>query len=57
MDQAGIKSQAFEAAAFAILACMTIRGVPTNVPSVTGARSPVVLGTITWGRTPIALRV
>ncbi len=57
MDQAGIKSQAFEAAAFAVLACMTIRGVPTNVPSVTGARSPVVLGTITWGRTPIALRV
>ncbi len=50
MDQAGVNSKAVEAMAFAVFAYQTIRGVPTNLPSVTGATSPVVLGTITPGR-------
>jgi len=53
MDQAGVKSQALEAMAFAVLAHETIRGVPANLPWVTGAKSPVVLGTVTPGRNPI----
>lgn len=52
MDQAGVKSQALEAMAFAVLAHETIRGVPANLPWVTGAKSPVVLGTVTPGRHP-----
>ena len=50
MEQAGVNSKAMEAMAFAVLAYQTIRGVPTNLPSVTGARSQVVLGTIAPGR-------
>ncbi len=57
MDQVGVNSKAVEAMAFAVLACQTIRGVPTNLPSVTGARSPVVLGTMTSGRNPVSLRL
>ena len=53
MDEAGVKSQALEAMAFAVLAHETIRGVPANLPRVTGAKSPVVLGTVTPGRIPI----
>ena len=53
MEQAGVKSQALEAMAFAVLAHETIRGVPANLPRVTGAASPVVLGTVTPGRTPL----
>jgi anhydro-N-acetylmuramic acid kinase len=53
MDQAGVKSQALEAMAFAVLAHETIRGVPANLSWVTGAKSPVVLGTVTPGRIPI----
>lgn len=54
MEQAGVKSKAVEAMAFAVLAYQTIRGVPANLPSVTGATSPVVLGTVTPGRGPFA---
>lgn len=43
----GIDSDAKEAIAFAILAHETWRHRPANVPSVTGARHPVVLGKIT----------
>ncbi len=50
MEAYGIPSQAFEAQAFAILAYQTIRGVSANLPSVTGARYPVVLGTLTPGK-------
>ncbi|WP_428940207.1 anhydro-N-acetylmuramic acid kinase [Fontivita pretiosa] len=40
-------AQAKEAIAFALLAAATLDGVPSNVPSVTGARRAVVLGSIT----------
>ena len=36
-----------EAAAFAVLGLHSLLGVPCNVPSVTGAREEVVLGTVT----------
>ena len=39
--------------AFAVLAHETIRGVPANLPWVTGAASPVVLGTVIPGRKPV----
>ena len=52
MDQAGVNGKALEAMAFAVLAHETIRGVPANLPWVTGAKSPVVLGTVTPGRDP-----
>jgi anhydro-N-acetylmuramic acid kinase len=45
----GISNAAKEALAFAILACETWRGCPSNVPSATGARKPVVLGKIVPG--------
>ena len=57
MDQAGVNGKALEAMAFAVLAFETIRGVPANLPWVTGAKSPVVLGTVTPGRKPFALRM
>ena len=50
MDQAGVNGKALEAMAFAVLAHETLRGVPANLPWVTGAKSPVVLGTVTPGR-------
>ena len=56
MDQAGVKSQALEAMAFAVLAYETIRGVPANLPWVTGAKSPVMLGSVTPGRTPLVFK-
>ena len=55
MEQTGVKSQALEAMAFAVLAHETIRGEPANLPRVTGAASPVVLGTVTPGRKPFVL--
>jgi anhydro-N-acetylmuramic acid kinase len=45
-DELGVPSAAKEAMAFALLAAMTLDGVPGNVPAVTGARRAVVLGTI-----------
>jgi anhydro-N-acetylmuramic acid kinase len=42
----GIPVLAKEAVAFALLGDATLRGVPSNVPSVTGARRPCVLGRI-----------
>ncbi len=48
-EAAGWQSKAFEAAAFAVLAYQTFRGECTNVPSVTGATHPVVLGAIVPG--------
>ena len=41
------ESQAKEAIAFALLAAATLDGVPANLPRVTGARKPVLLGSIT----------
>lgn len=46
-DAFGIPSAAREAVAFALLAAATLDNQPSNVPSVTGASHPVVLGSIT----------
>ena len=56
MDQAGINGKALEAMAFAVLAHETVRGVPANLPWVTGAKSPVVLGSVTPGCTPLTFK-
>ncbi len=49
-DEFGINIDAKEAVSFAILAYATIKGIANNVPSVTGADEPVVLGKIVPGR-------
>ncbi len=48
-DDLGWDSKAFEATAFALLAHQTFHGRCTNVMQVTGARSPVLLGTLAPG--------
>ena len=45
-DRYGLPVDAKEAIAFAILADRTMHGLPGNLPSVTGARRPVILGKI-----------
>jgi anhydro-N-acetylmuramic acid kinase len=45
----GIANAAKEALAFAILAHETLQGLPGNVPSATGARRAVVLGSVVQG--------
>ena len=50
MDDCGSFGKAFEAIAFAMLAYQSFHGVCANIPTVTGAQHPVVLGTITPGR-------
>jgi anhydro-N-acetylmuramic acid kinase len=50
IDDYGIPNKSKEAASFAILAAATLDGVPGNVPSVTGATRPVVLGVLAPGR-------
>lgn len=45
----GIQGRAKEAVAFAVMAVQTLRGEASNVPGVTGASHPVVLGSITPG--------
>lgn len=42
----GIDSDAKEAVSFAILAWSTIKGIPNNIPSATGAGKPAILGKI-----------
>jgi anhydro-N-acetylmuramic acid kinase len=49
-DDFGINTDAKEAISFAILAGQTIRGIPNNVPSATGAKTSVVLGKIIPGK-------
>lgn len=44
--QHGLNPQWVEAAAFAWLACLRLRGEPGNLPSVTGASGPAILGGI-----------
>jgi anhydro-N-acetylmuramic acid kinase len=45
-DDLGVSSASKEALCFALLANDTISGIPTNIPSVTGARERTVLGVI-----------
>lgn len=45
-DEFGLDVDAKEAIAFAVLADRTLHGLPGNLPGVTGARHPVVLGKI-----------
>jgi anhydro-N-acetylmuramic acid kinase len=52
LDELGVSSSIKEALAFAFLAHLTLCGEPGNVPGATGARHPVVLGSITPGCTP-----
>jgi anhydro-N-acetylmuramic acid kinase len=47
IDALGIPSEAKEAVAFALLGAATLDGEPSNVPSATGAKRAVVLGSIT----------
>jgi len=49
-DEFGIDVDGKEAVSFAILAYATIQGVPNNLPRVTGASEPVVMGKIIPGR-------
>ena len=46
-DKFGLPVDAKEAIAFAVLADRTLHGLPGNLPSVTGAQRPLVLGSIT----------
>lgn len=49
MDEMGINADAKEAISFAILAAATIRRIPGNAPTATGAARPAVLGKIVPG--------
>lgn len=46
-DRLGVPAAAKEAIAFAVLGHATLCGEPANLPSATGARHPVLLGSIT----------
>lgn len=48
-EEFGVPSQFREAMAFALLGAAHLRGVPANLPAVTGARRAVVLGSLTPG--------
>jgi anhydro-N-acetylmuramic acid kinase len=45
--EVGVDGDALEAVAFAILGYQMLRGRPGNIPSVTGARAPAILGKLT----------
>jgi anhydro-N-acetylmuramic acid kinase len=48
-ERYGVHPDAKEAVAFGVLAYLTLQGRPGNVPSVTGAAMPLVLGSISPG--------
>lgn len=54
-DELGLPAEAKEACLFALLGFLTVQGLPGNVPEATGARRPVVLGSLTPGATPLLL--
>ncbi|GAB2989448.1 anhydro-N-acetylmuramic acid kinase [Amycolatopsis acidiphila] len=54
-DELGLPRAAKEAYLTALLGWLTWHGLPANVPSATGARGARLLGSITPGRTPLAL--
>ena len=47
-EEVGVPSDAREAMAFAVLADMTLRGVPAMLPPVTGASGPRLLGKVSF---------
>ncbi|CEK15688.1 molecular chaperone [Chthonomonas calidirosea] len=47
-EEFGVPDDAKEAIAFALLGYLTLRGMPGNLPSATGATRPVVLGKIVF---------
>jgi anhydro-N-acetylmuramic acid kinase len=51
-DEVGWPTDSKEAVGFALLADAAVRGVPAGLPNVTGAREPLVLGSIAPGRPP-----
>jgi anhydro-N-acetylmuramic acid kinase len=51
-EQVGVNGDALEAVAFAILGYQMLRGLPGNLRSVTGARSPAILGKLTLPPSP-----
>lgn len=55
-DEAGFPSRAIEASAFALLAYLTAHGRPGNLPRVTMASHPAILGKIVPGRNFRGLR-
>ena len=50
-DELGIPTMAKEAYAFALLGFLTVQGIPSTIPSCTGARRPSILGRVTPGPT------
>jgi anhydro-N-acetylmuramic acid kinase len=48
-DKVGIPADARKALAFGLMAALTVDGVPTNVPSATGASGSRLLGSLTPG--------
>jgi anhydro-N-acetylmuramic acid kinase len=50
-DEYGFPPEAIESIAFAILGYAAISGIPANLPRVTGARKPVVMGKIIPAKT------
>lgn len=49
-NEAGFPSRAIESSAFALLAYLTAHGLPANLPRITGATHPAILGKIVPGR-------
>lgn len=57
LTDTGYDPQSLEALAFAVLAYATLHGLPSNVPSATGAGGPAVLGKIVPGKNYRSVRL